>query len=112
MPFKLFISSLKQVTKTNTHTRSLMSTTASIAASVPRATAERAAELAEALSEVQAQVQEATPSTSKHVPTLVAVSKLKPASDVLACYEAGHRDFGENYVQELVEKAEQVSLLS
>jgi pyridoxal phosphate enzyme (YggS family) len=36
--------------------------------------------------------------------TLVAVSKLKPASDIEALYKLGQRDFGENYVQELVEK--------
>lgn len=36
--------------------------------------------------------------------TLVAVSKTKPVSDILALYELGQRDFGENYVQELVEK--------
>ncbi len=36
--------------------------------------------------------------------TLVAVSKTKPAEDILALYELGQRDFGENYVQELVEK--------
>ena len=36
--------------------------------------------------------------------TLVAVSKTKPAEDILALYEAGQRDFGENYVQELVDK--------
>lgn len=36
--------------------------------------------------------------------TLVAVSKTKPAEDILALYHLGHRDFGENYVQELVEK--------
>lgn len=36
--------------------------------------------------------------------TLVAVSKTKPVSDIEALYELGHRDFGENYVQELVEK--------
>jgi pyridoxal phosphate enzyme (YggS family) len=35
---------------------------------------------------------------------LVAVSKTKPVEDVLALYELGHRDFGENYVQELLEK--------
>lgn len=40
---------------------------------------------------------------------LIAVSKYKPAADVLACYEHGQRDFGENYVQELVDKAKQVS---
>lgn len=37
--------------------------------------------------------------------TLVAVSKTKPVEDILELYNLGHRDFGENYVQELVEKA-------
>jgi pyridoxal phosphate enzyme (YggS family) len=36
--------------------------------------------------------------------TLVAVSKTKPASDVMELHELGQRDFGENYVQELVQK--------
>jgi pyridoxal phosphate enzyme (YggS family) len=37
--------------------------------------------------------------------TLVAVSKTKPVEDIQALYDLGHRDFGENYVQELVDKA-------
>lgn len=36
--------------------------------------------------------------------TLVAVSKTKPIEDIQALYNLGQRDFGENYVQELVEK--------
>jgi pyridoxal phosphate enzyme (YggS family) len=40
--------------------------------------------------------------------TLVAVSKTKPVSDILELYELGQRDFGENYVQELVEKQAQL----
>jgi pyridoxal phosphate enzyme (YggS family) len=36
--------------------------------------------------------------------TLVAVSKTKPVEDIQALYELGQRDFGENYVQELIEK--------
>ncbi len=36
--------------------------------------------------------------------TLIAVSKTKPAADILVLYNEGQRDFGENYVQELVEK--------
>ncbi len=40
--------------------------------------------------------------------TLVAVSKLKPVSDIQNLYNLGHRDFGENYVQELVEKQAQL----
>jgi pyridoxal phosphate enzyme (YggS family) len=39
---------------------------------------------------------------------LVAVSKTKPASAVREAYEAGQRDFGENYAQELADKAEQL----
>ena len=35
---------------------------------------------------------------------LVAVSKTKPVADIRSLYEMGQRDFGENYVQELVEK--------
>ena len=37
---------------------------------------------------------------------LVAVSKMKTASDIQALYDLGQRDFGENYVQELLEKQE------
>ena len=37
--------------------------------------------------------------------TLVAVSKTKPLSDIEALYALGQRDFGENYVQELAQKA-------
>ena len=40
--------------------------------------------------------------------TLVAVSKTKPNAAILEAYEAGQRDFGENYVQELVDKHEQL----
>jgi PLP dependent protein len=40
--------------------------------------------------------------------TLVAVSKTKPAEDIQALYDLGQRDFGENYVQELVGKYEQL----
>lgn len=40
--------------------------------------------------------------------TLIAVSKTKPNEAVLEAYETGHRDFGENYVQELVDKHEQL----
>ena len=41
--------------------------------------------------------------------TVVAVSKVKPAADIAAAYEAGQRHFGENYVQEFQEKSGQLS---
>lgn len=40
--------------------------------------------------------------------TLVAVSKTKPVAMIMEAYEAGQRDFGENYVQELCEKQPQL----
>ena len=39
---------------------------------------------------------------------LVAVSKIKPLPDLMKLYEEGQRDFGENYVQELVDKQPQL----
>lgn len=36
--------------------------------------------------------------------TLIAVSKTKPAEAIRELYDLGQRDFGENYVQELLEK--------
>ncbi|XP_047965829.1 pyridoxal phosphate homeostasis protein [Salvia hispanica] len=39
---------------------------------------------------------------------LVAVSKTKPVPILRQVYDAGHRCFGENYVQELIEKAPQL----
>ena len=38
--------------------------------------------------------------------TLVAVSKTKPVSDIQEAYDAGQRDFGENYPQEMRDKHE------
>lgn len=38
--------------------------------------------------------------------SLVAVSKTKPVSDIRGAYEAGHRIFGENKIQEMVNKHE------
>jgi len=43
---------------------------------------------------------------------LLAVSKTKPVSDILLAYENGQRDFGENYVQEGIEKIQQLSQYS
>jgi pyridoxal phosphate enzyme (YggS family) len=40
--------------------------------------------------------------------TLVAVSKTHPAEAIRAAYSLGVRDFGENYVQELAEKHDQL----
>lgn len=39
---------------------------------------------------------------------LIAVSKTKPISDILEAYNAGHRAFGENKIQEMVKKHEEL----
>lgn len=39
---------------------------------------------------------------------LIAVSKTKPEADILEAYNAGHKIFGENKVQELVDKHEKL----
>ncbi|HMI08659.1 MAG TPA: YggS family pyridoxal phosphate-dependent enzyme [Flavobacterium sp.] len=40
--------------------------------------------------------------------TLVAVSKTKPVSDLMEAYDAGQRIFGENKIQEMTDKFEQM----
>ena len=42
-------------------------------------------------------------------PRLVAVSKTKPLAAIRAAYGVGQRHFGENYVQEITEKAQQIA---
>ncbi|XP_069693531.1 pyridoxal phosphate homeostasis protein isoform X2 [Periplaneta americana] len=44
-------------------------------------------------------------------PRLVAVSKTKPKELIIAAYEGGQKNFGENYVQELVEKGHNPEIL-
>ncbi|KAI9503380.1 hypothetical protein GGI25_001814 [Coemansia spiralis] len=67
---------------------------------------ERKAEIAKNLFEVNAIIKgKKQQRSSLEDARLVAVSKYKPASDIQAAYESGQRHFGENYVQELCEKA-------
>ncbi|MFY2563747.1 YggS family pyridoxal phosphate-dependent enzyme [Corallococcus terminator] len=64
-------------------------------------------DLAERLEAVRARVASACARAGRPVEsvTLVAVSKLKPAGMIREAYAAGQRDFGENYAQELRDKA-------
>uniref|UniRef100_A0AAV1U825 Pyridoxal phosphate homeostasis protein n=1 Tax=Peronospora matthiolae TaxID=2874970 RepID=A0AAV1U825_9STRA len=58
---------------------------------------------------VRAKVAEAlAKSPWKQQCTLVAVSKTKPLEDLQEAYEADQRHFGENYIQELVQKSPQL----
>ncbi|KAG9024894.1 hypothetical protein FRB95_010929 [Tulasnella sp. JGI-2019a] len=80
----------------------------------PQASPERAAELKESLEDIRRRVVEAAAArkdgrpVESEPPRLVAVSKLKAAEDIMACYELGQRDFGENYAAELAEKAKKL----
>ncbi|KAM9952939.1 hypothetical protein ACTFIR_007995 [Dictyostelium discoideum] len=48
----------------------------------------------------------------RHNVKLVAVSKTKPTEMIRILYDKGHRHFGENYIQELVSKSEELSELN
>jgi pyridoxal phosphate enzyme (YggS family) len=69
--------------------------------------------IAERLKSVQITVEQST--LDAHRPSnsvkLLAVSKTKPVSDIVQAYEAGQRLFGENYVQEGVEKIQALHTL-
>jgi PLP dependent protein len=67
--------------------------------------------LAERLAEVRARMAAACARVGREPGsvTLVAVSKLKPAALIREAYAAGQRDFGENYAQELRDKAAELA---
>jgi len=62
----------------------------------------------DSLLRVQDQIARACTRVGRHVASvrLIAVSKLHQAAAIEEAYAAGQRDFGENYVQELVGKAD------
>ena len=66
--------------------------------------------IAAALNDVRTRLQAAALSAGRDPASvqLVAVSKLQPAAAVREAYAEGQRDFGENYVQELVQKADEL----
>lgn len=66
--------------------------------------------IAAALGDVRARIVAAARAAGRDATAvkLVAVSKTHPASAVREAYAAGQRDFGENYVQELLQKSEEL----
>ncbi len=68
-------------------------------------------DIATRLHHINAQIKQAAIACQRdpnHI-KLLAVSKTKPVSDIISAYNAGHRNFGENYVQEAVDKIAQMS---
>ena len=67
-----------------------------------------ASPVAAALADIRGQLSDAAVAAGlppSAAPRLVAVSKTKPIELLMEAYDAGQREFGENYVQEIVEKA-------
>lgn len=66
------------------------------------------------LNEVRARIHAAATAAGREPETvrLIAVSKTHPAAAIREAYAEGQRDFGENYVQELLQKAEELRDLS
>lgn len=63
------------------------------------------------LSQIEAAVARRSKDLPQVTPRLVAVSKIKPVSDIVQAYDAGQKHFGENYVNELAEKAHDPKIL-
>ncbi len=70
--------------------------------------------IAERLTSAYARIAEAAHKAQRNSNdiTLLAVSKTKPATDIMAAYEQGQRQFGESYVQEAVDKIAQLDTFS
>lgn len=75
---------------------------------------ERADDIPKNLASVRARINEAARAAGRDPAgvTLVAVSKTWPAEDIRHAYEAGQRDFGENYAQELAQKRDELADLT
>ncbi|EYF03564.1 YggS family pyridoxal phosphate-dependent enzyme [Chondromyces apiculatus] len=71
----------------------------------------RPGDIAARLAEVQGRISSAARQAGRAEGEvrLIAVSKGKPEEAIRAAYAAGQRDFGENYAQELAEKAARLS---
>ena len=72
---------------------------------------DRIAELTHHFSQIESAIQHAESAANREHGSvhLLAVSKTKPASDIAALFRLGQRQFGENYVQEAVDKIDSLS---
>jgi pyridoxal phosphate enzyme (YggS family) len=68
-------------------------------------------DIPQSLDQVRARLDRALASAGRATDSvrLIAVSKFQPASAIRTAYAAGQRDFGENYVQELQDKARELA---
>ena len=75
---------------------------------MPERDASEPGEMAAALEQLHARVHSAAKASGREPSNvrILAVSKQQPTEAIAAAYEAGQRDFGENYAQELARKSE------
>ena len=86
------------------------STSAGTDASTIKSEVKSGNSIAECLHKVLEDVKKAA-TPGQPLPRVVAVSKMKTVADILGAYHAGQRHFGENYVNELKEKANDPQLV-
>lgn len=85
-------------------------TPSSAPAPISQPTPDQISAFADRLNAVQSRIDEAMiDQANKPRPLLLAVSKSKPATDVATAVLAGLRDFGENYLQEALEKQQAIA---
>ena len=74
---------------------------------------DRIAELTHHFSQIESSIRHAESAANREHGSvhLLAVSKTKPASDIAALFRLGQRRFGENYVQEAVDKIDSLNNL-
>lgn len=70
--------------------------------------------IAEPLAKVTARIQQAEQAAGRECESvrLIAVSKTQPADAIAQAYACGQRDFGENYVQEALDKQAELKTLT
>mmetsp|Transcript_12490 Transcript_12490/g.23438 ORF Transcript_12490/g.23438 Transcript_12490/m.23438 type:complete len:384 (+) Transcript_12490:21-1172(+) len=93
-----------RTTSTNNTQRNMSNN--SLDSSPTKANDEIATNIAHVKSKIQTTLQECNRSPDSV--RLVAVSKTKPVEMLMEAYQAGQRHFGENYAQELMQKAEEM----
>ena len=68
----------------------------------------RQQELIEGYDEALLEIKRVSSEHGRDNVSCIAISKLKPSSDIMALYDHGVREFGENYVQELEKKSKEL----
>lgn len=69
-------------------------------------------ELVQRWKSVVTRIEQVSAEVNRSPARLIAISKTKPIEDIIELYQAGQRDFGENYVDELEKKSNDETIRS